>query len=74
MGTSDNAHPDRDTSHRGAWFRLPGRSRWHSEAHREYGVAWSLCGVRVVLLNAETKEKLDEADVPCGRCAEALKK
>ncbi len=74
MGTPDAAHPGRDTSHRGTWFRLPGRSRWHSEAHREYGVLWSLCGVRVVGHEAESKGTLDENDIPCGRCAEALKK
>ncbi len=58
----------RDTSHRGSWFRLPGKTRWHSEAHREYGVLWSLCGVRTIAMQAETKENLGEDDLACVRC------
>ncbi|NOY43975.1 MAG: hypothetical protein GXP50_00765 [Deltaproteobacteria bacterium] len=58
----------RDTSHRGAWFRLPGKTRWHSEAHREYGVLWSLCGVRAIAMQAETKKSLGEEDLACVRC------
>jgi len=41
---------------------------WHVEAHREYGVIWSLCGMRAVLLQAETKSDLEEADTPCTKC------
>ncbi|GAB6063771.1 hypothetical protein [Deferrisoma palaeochoriense] len=59
----------KDVSHRGSWFRLPGKTRWHSEAHREYGVLWSLCGVRTIALQAETKEELGPEDQACVRCA-----
>jgi len=61
--------PGQDISHRGALFRVPGRSMWHTEAHREYGVVWSLCGIRAVLLQSETKAALDEGDTPCTKCA-----
>jgi len=57
-----------DTSHRGACFRAPGRRMWHTEAHREYGVIWSLCGIRAVLLQAETKTALGEEDSLCTKC------
>lgn len=58
-----------DTSHRGAWFRTPGRGAWHTEAHREYGVVWSLCGMRTVLSQAETRGELAPGDTPCARCS-----
>ena len=60
--------PGQDTSHRGAFFRAPDRRMWHVEAHREYGVVWSLCGIRTVLLQAETKTALAEEDTPCTKC------
>ncbi len=69
MTPTDAHRSGRDTSHRGTWFRLPGKSRWHSEAHREYGVLWSLCGIRAVAHEAETREELGEGDAACGRCA-----
>ncbi len=58
-----------DTSHRGGWFRMTGRGTWHTEAHREYGVVWSVCGVRAVLAQAETRTELGGEDKPCTKCA-----
>lgn len=51
------------------WFRLPGKSQWHAVAHQEYGVVWSQCGLRLVAIEAETRETLTPEDPPCARCA-----
>jgi hypothetical protein len=59
----------RDISHRGTWFRIPDRAMWHSEAHREYGVIWSKCGMRVLAAETEARKELSEEDTPCARCA-----
>lgn len=62
--------PDsRDTSHRGSLFRAPGRATWHTEAHREYGVIWSVCGIRGLASQAETSDALPEGGAPCVKCA-----
>jgi hypothetical protein len=59
----------RDTSHQGNWFCLPGRNTWHVEAHREYGVIWSTCGLRALAAKAETRGDLEEEEGRCSRCA-----
>lgn len=63
------AKAGQDISHRGSFFRMPGRGSWHTEAHREYGVVWSLCGMRTVVSQAETRGELAPGDAPCTRCA-----
>jgi len=61
--------PGQDTSHRGGWFRVNGRGSWHTEAHREYGVLWSVCGVRAVLAQAEARTELGGEDARCTKCS-----
>ena len=74
MSSSEDT-PDtiRDTevlAEEGDWFRQQGKGFWHLKTHQEYGVAWSLCGVRLVLSQAETKTILkgDDGDLPCTNC------
>lgn len=59
-----------DLAHEGDWFRPQGKGFWHLQAHQEYGVAWSLCGVRLMLSQAETSDRLDLAagNLPCANC------
>jgi len=62
-----------DTEHlieEGNWFRMAGKGFWHLQAHSEYGVVWSLCGVRLRLAQAETRDRLDTGagQQPCANC------
>ena len=68
MGSRETPDPDRDTSHRGSWFCIKGKSHWHTEAHREYGVVWSMCGLRVLRHQTDTRETLEEGQTACVRC------
>jgi hypothetical protein len=51
-----------------SWFRMPNRQMWHAQANREYGVIWSRCGIRALLIDVETRPTLAEDGVPCARC------
>jgi hypothetical protein len=56
----------------GQLFRIRNRGFWHVRAHAEYGVLFSLCGMRV--LEKETQpapHPVAKAEV-CGRCAKHL--
>ncbi len=69
MTSVDLKAPDnRDTSHRGTLFRSPGRAMWHAEGHREYGVLWSVCGIRALAAQAETCTTLPEGGALCAKC------
>lgn len=49
-------------------FRIRGRGYWHIRAHAEYGVVFTLCGIRV--LGKETQaatQPVAKAEV-CGNC------
>ena len=73
--SSDDVTPPliQDTEHlveEGNWFRPSGKGFWHLQAHKEYGVVWSLCGVRMVLAQAETLDRMDPnaGQTPCPNC------
>ncbi len=74
MSSDDHTPPlIQDTEHlfeEGNWFRQSGKGFWHLQAHKEYGVVWSLCGVRMVLAQAETLDRMDPAagQTPCPNC------
>ena len=73
--STDEQRPSQiqDTEHlaqEGDWFRHGGKGFWHLQAHKEYGVVWSLCGVRTMLAQSETRDRLDPeaGDMACGNC------
>ncbi len=68
MGSQGGSGSDRDTSHRGSWFCIKGKNQWHTEAHREYGVVWSMCGLRVLRHQTDTCEELEAGQTACVRC------
>jgi len=49
-------------------FRVGGRGLWHLEAHQEYGVRFSLCGIRVLAKETQAPDRpLPQSEI-CGRC------
>jgi len=56
-----------DSSH---LFRIGNRGFWHIQAHREYGVIFSLCGIRVLARDTQPATGADEETKSlCVRCA-----
>jgi hypothetical protein len=74
MPSDDRTPPQiQETDHlveEGHWFRHSGKGVWHLQAHQEYGVVWSLCGVRMRLAQAETLDHMDPegGQAPCPNC------
>lgn len=70
QGTPGSIQDTEYLSEDGKWFRMTGKGFWHLEAHSEYGVVWSLCGVRMLRAQAETKTRLDTGggQRPCANC------
>ncbi len=57
--------PTRDPSR---LFRIGNRGFWHISAHSEYGVVFTLCGLRVLAKDTRTADKPIPDNELCANC------
>ena len=54
-------------------FRPARRGAWHLQAHSEYGVIWSPCGIRAKAVECQRPQDPVQIRDLCGTCARATK-
>lgn len=54
-------------------FRPGRKGAWHLQAHAEYGVIWSRCGIRAKVMECQRPEDAVQIRDLCGTCGRAAK-
>ena len=54
-------------------FRPGRKGAWHLQAHSEYGVLWSRCGIRAKSMECQRPTEPVQIRDLCGTCARAAK-